>query len=168
MSHESLLSVITFLPCLGIIVLLWLPKGADDGCKWVALASTVLVLLACGLLMGEFESGRNSIQFEVNVPWITSLGASYHMGVDGISMPLVVLTALQTMLQRRQSHEADHDVVVQYDAPNGHEHGPDAWPWPQSRAIRGVRQASLRKRCDARTTHQNQTQTKPVILAAPT
>lgn len=97
-----LLTTITFLPLIGGIVLLFLPKNQLSAIRWTALGiAGVDLLLALLLLLGYSQSNvsatfEGTFLFKENVPWITSLGINYSLGVDGISVLLVVLTALLT------------------------------------------------------------------------
>ena len=97
-----LLTTITFLPLVGGIALLFLPKNQLSAIRWTALgvagADLLLVLI---LLLGYSQSNvsasfAGTFLFTEQVPWITALGINYSLGVDGISVLLVVLTALLT------------------------------------------------------------------------
>jgi len=97
-----LLTTITFLPLIGGIALLFLPKNQLSAIRWTALGiAGADLLLALLLLLGYSQSNvsatfEGTFLFKENVPWITSLGINYSLGVDGISVLLVVLTALLT------------------------------------------------------------------------
>ncbi len=97
-----LLTTITFLPLVGGIALLFLPKNQLSAIRWTALGiAGADLLLALLLLLGYSQSNvsatfEGTFLFKENVPWITSLGINYSLGVDGISVLLVVLTALLT------------------------------------------------------------------------
>jgi NADH-quinone oxidoreductase subunit M len=97
-----LLTTITFLPLVGGIVLLFLPKNQLSAIRWTALGvAGADLLLALILLLGYSQSNvsasfAGTFLFTEQVPWITALGINYSLGVDGISVLLVVLTALLT------------------------------------------------------------------------
>jgi len=97
-----LLTTITFLPLVGGIALLFLPKNQLSAIRWTALGiAGADLLLALILLLGYSQSNVSAafdgtFLFKESVPWITSLGINYSLGVDGISVLLVVLTALLT------------------------------------------------------------------------
>jgi NADH-quinone oxidoreductase subunit M len=89
--------------------LVWLPIGAGLAVlalgdrriaagRWVALAATIAALALCLPLWCGFDRTTAALQFLEHRPWIGVLNAWYHLGVDGISMPLVVLTAFTTPL----------------------------------------------------------------------
>jgi NADH-quinone oxidoreductase subunit M len=91
------LSVLIWLPIIaGIVVLLLGDRNIVAG-RWVALLASVLTLLLALPLLAQFNSGTADLQFSENVPWITRFHANYALGVDGISLPLVVLTAFMTI-----------------------------------------------------------------------
>jgi NADH-quinone oxidoreductase subunit M len=93
---DNLLTVITFLPLLGAVILLFVGGEDENGknlSRWIALA-TSLVTFALSLWMwSRFDPANADFQFVENYEWIgTSIG--YRMGVDGVSILFVVLTAL--------------------------------------------------------------------------
>src|SRR5699024_9073464 len=95
MDRMSMLSVIVFLPLVAAAVLAAIPAiGAHTArWTWVALSSVEVILI--GVLWARFESpGTNELAFEEQVAWIPGVGASYHVGVDGLSLPLLAMTAL--------------------------------------------------------------------------
>jgi NADH-quinone oxidoreductase subunit M len=84
-----MLSLITFIPLLGALVAVLVPRG---GAKWVALIASLAAFIASiGVLLG-FDPARSGYQYVESVPWIPQYGIGYKMGVDGISIWLVLLT----------------------------------------------------------------------------
>jgi NADH-quinone oxidoreductase subunit M len=88
-----MLSWIIFLPLLGAGLILLLPKDNKALIRNVALATTLLDLALCIPLYLGFDPTTASLQFEESATWIPTLGSSYHIGVDGISLWLLLLTA---------------------------------------------------------------------------
>jgi len=87
-----LLSLITFLPGAAGIALLFVPRRSAGVLRLVSLAVTVLTF-ACSLpLYFGFDGDAISYQFEENRRWMPTLGVAYHVGIDGISLLLVLLT----------------------------------------------------------------------------
>ncbi|MBW3589537.1 MAG: NADH-quinone oxidoreductase subunit M [Actinobacteria bacterium] len=86
-----------FLPIVGAAILVLLPRSSEMGIKVVSLVFTGAPLLLGIMLLGPYRAS-GGIQFEKNIPWIPSINANYHIGVDGISMPLLLLTFLVTFL----------------------------------------------------------------------
>ncbi|HLZ60596.1 MAG TPA: NADH-quinone oxidoreductase subunit M [Ktedonosporobacter sp.] len=98
-----MLSLITFLPLLGGILILLLPKDWVAGIRWIALliAGANLVLVAVLMLLYSqtvvTATSTQTYQFTEFLQWIPALGINYSLGVDGISLLLVGLTALLTV-----------------------------------------------------------------------
>ena len=98
--HE-LLSVLIWLPIgAGVLVLLLGERNIIAG-RWIALAATILTLILSLPLIANFDTGTANFQFTQSVPWIPRFHANYALGLDGISLPLIVLTAFITILDRK-------------------------------------------------------------------
>ncbi len=101
---EHILSILIWLPMLGGIALLAIGDGGDFrspravAMRWVALAVSVLVLACSIALYISFNSASAAMQFVEQVPWIAALDVYYYLGVDGLSVPLIILTAFITPL----------------------------------------------------------------------
>jgi NADH-quinone oxidoreductase subunit M len=92
-------SLATFLPAVGAIVLLFVPSVWERAIKLVGTVFAGLALIAGILVLARFDYGRaGDIQFEVNETWIPQIDSRYHVGVDGMSLPLLVLSLLVTFL----------------------------------------------------------------------
>ncbi len=93
--HENLLTILILLPTFGAIALVahsmfW---KQDSHLKWVALIFTLLnFIVTLPLIFMREEFAEHGFLFEKNIPWIKAINANYHIGVDGISLWLVVLT----------------------------------------------------------------------------
>jgi NADH-quinone oxidoreductase subunit M len=87
-----------FLPAAGMVVVLAIPKAQERALKLTTLATT-LATLAVGVgMLARFDYDRTgALQFQVNKPWIDVIHSRYHMGVDGISLPLLLMTMLITV-----------------------------------------------------------------------
>lgn len=92
-----MLSWIVFLPLLGVVLCAALPKSRSDLAKWVALAVTSVDLVLAAVMLVRFDTA-GGMQFVTDMAWIPQAGIRYTMGVDGISAPLVALSALLTLL----------------------------------------------------------------------
>jgi NADH-quinone oxidoreductase subunit M len=94
LQNWPLLSVVTFLPLVGAAFIL-LAHGEDEAAsryaRWAALWTTLITFLISLLIVKNFMSGQAGYQLVENHPWLGSI-AGYRMGVDGISMPFVILT----------------------------------------------------------------------------
>ena len=91
--HWPILSVTTFLPLVGALFIMlvkgdeWIAKGTA---RWVALWTTLVTLAVSLVMVWRFDPTVAEFQFVERYPWLGF--ASYHMGVDGISLPFVILT----------------------------------------------------------------------------
>ncbi|HEX6963420.1 MAG TPA: NADH-quinone oxidoreductase subunit M [Lacipirellula sp.] len=97
------LSLMVFLPAAGALALAFFPRGREEAIKFTALGVTIFTfMLTVGLFLNErgvrFEQGAAEMQNLFRAPWIPSFGIQYLMGLDGISFPLVVLTAFLSVL----------------------------------------------------------------------
>ncbi|MCH7845152.1 MAG: NADH-quinone oxidoreductase subunit M [Acidobacteria bacterium] len=89
------LSLIVFLPLVGALVLALIPRRFEAGIKWTALVTTGVTLVLAGIMVSVFDfSATQEFQFGVDVEWIETINANFHIAVDGISLPLVVLSTL--------------------------------------------------------------------------
>jgi len=101
---SHILSFMTFLPLLGAGVILCVPKGKDETIKWIAALASFLPLLLAVRLWFAYDrtlAGVNvasQFQFVEHYSWIPSINVEYFVGADGISMPMLLLTALLSFL----------------------------------------------------------------------
>ncbi len=94
---QGLLSILVWLPIAAGVLVLVLGERRFALARWVALGASVLTLAFCvGLAIG-FHTGTADFQFPEKLEWIPRFAAYYHLGVDGISLPLVLLTAFMTV-----------------------------------------------------------------------
>lgn len=89
-----MLTAIIALPFAAALLLVFVPRNYRFLARLIALAVTALVLLLAAVLFLRFDTGSTDYQFVDKVPWITSLGIHYQVGVDGINVGLVLLAAL--------------------------------------------------------------------------
>lgn len=92
-----MLSVLIWLPVLGAaIVGLW-PAAPDSRLpRFLALVTAALTFVWTVVLALQFDGSLSSLQFQENLPWIETLGLTYRLGLDGLSLPLLVLNSLLT------------------------------------------------------------------------
>jgi NADH-quinone oxidoreductase subunit M len=93
------LTLAIFLPGVGMAVILLIPRAQETAIKLTALITTLATTAACVGLMIRFDYDETGdIQFEANKSWIDVIQSRYHIGVDGIALPLLVLSALITLM----------------------------------------------------------------------
>lgn len=93
------LTLIVFLPAAGALALFAIPKSQEGAHKWTALAVSGATAVLAVIAVAVFDYGAaERFQFGVSLDWIPAIGAGYHIGVDGISLPLLTLSAAVTVL----------------------------------------------------------------------
>jgi len=93
-----ILTILVFLPVLGAAVMLFIPKERDGQAKWIAAGFTGVQLLFAIWLLAAFDRSMSTMQFVTRAAWIPSFNVEYHVGIDGLSMPMVFLTALLSFI----------------------------------------------------------------------
>ncbi len=96
MTAYPVLSVTTFLPLVGAALVLLC--GRDVLARWIALATTLATVAVSVPLYGQFDKASIALQFVESSEWIPSWNISYGMGVDGISLPFIMLSTLLSIL----------------------------------------------------------------------
>ncbi len=111
-----LLSLVIWLPILGGVAVLFVGDDSPGRAKALALTVAILTFLIGTPLFTLFDSSTAAMQFQESVPWIPALSVNYHLGVDGFSMPLILLTAFMTVLVVIAGWEVVQYRVAQYMA----------------------------------------------------
>ncbi|MGZ4756563.1 MAG: complex I subunit 4 family protein [Acidimicrobiia bacterium] len=97
--QEWALTLAIFLPAVGLAIILLLPKAEETAAKAVALITTLATLgVGIGIIADFNFDASSKLQFVANEPWIDVIRARYHLGVDGISLPLLILSMFITVL----------------------------------------------------------------------
>ncbi len=109
-----ILSYLIWLPVLGAVLVLLCNEQRANLARYIALLVMVVSLILCIPLYGHFDTGTASLQFSEHLNWIPSLKINYDLGIDGISLPLVILTCLTTLLIVLASWTMVHQKVSQY------------------------------------------------------
>lgn len=116
LSELPLLSLVIWLPILGGIAVLFVGDESPGRAKALALTVSILTFLVGIPLYTSFNAATASMQFQEFIPWIPAFNAHYHLGVDGFSMPLILLTAFMTILVVIAGWEVIQYRVAQYMA----------------------------------------------------
>jgi NADH-quinone oxidoreductase subunit M len=98
MMQTPLLSVLTWLPVVGGVLVMLIGDSRAWLARWVALGTAILTFAASVPLYAGFDTTSAALQFVERLAWIPSLHADYYLGVDGISLPLILLTTFSTVL----------------------------------------------------------------------
>jgi NADH-quinone oxidoreductase subunit M len=92
-----ILTLSIFLPLAGAMFI-WLFVHNDKLVRWLALAVSVVTFFVTTLLATRFDNGTSHMQFEEFHPWIETFNINYQLGIDGISMPFIILTSMLTVI----------------------------------------------------------------------
>lgn len=96
--ENNLLFYILLLPTLAAILIVVLPTTNKNTIRWVAFGSSLIPFFLSIVLWFQFDKTQPGFQFETFLPWFSAIGSSFHFGVDGISLPMVLLTTILTPL----------------------------------------------------------------------
>ena len=92
------LTFLTFLPLIGALALAFIPKEKEGMIKQTALAVAIADFLLSLQLYADFDTTTAAMQFTMDIPWIEAWGISYHVGIDGISLLLYIMTTMLTAI----------------------------------------------------------------------
>src|SRR5499427_2896693 len=112
---DHILSIVLFTPLVGLLVLLFIPSSNARAIKLWANAIALLGFLVSVPLVLRFDP-KKDFQFVERASWIPSLGATYHIGIDGLGLLLVMLTTVIGFLAILSSWNAIHDRLKEYYA----------------------------------------------------
>src|SRR6266702_135880 len=112
---SNVLSLTTFLPILGVLLLLFIPKDSKGVLRNVTLAVTVVTFLVSLIILTGFQSNAE-FQFTENLPWIAAgpFVMRYNIGIDGISLWLVILTTFIMPIAVLSTYTAVEEKVKEY------------------------------------------------------
>jgi len=92
------LTLAIFLPAVGLVILLALPKAKEQAAKLVALIVSLATFGVTVTIAADFDYDHtDKLQYVVNKQWIPTISARYHLGIDGISLPMLLLSAFITV-----------------------------------------------------------------------
>ncbi len=110
----NILSIITFLPLIGMALVLVTPANQVRVIRWGSVLFSTLVLGAAIVMWAGYVPGGPRFQYIEQMTWFPQINASYHVGVDGISIPLIVLTAFLTPLAMLISFHVEKGVKAYF------------------------------------------------------
>lgn len=96
--ENSLLSLLIWLPIFSGMLVIFIGNNRANTARWVSVIISILVFIMSLNLYTDFDSSTHLMQFVEKVSWISQFNIHYHIGVDGISMPLIILTTFSTIL----------------------------------------------------------------------
>ncbi len=108
--ENNLLSLILLFPTVAALGLLLIPKGEERVIKWTALIMSLVPLVLSLFLWFNFDPTLPGFQYEVQADWYGAINSSYHLGVDGLSLTMVLLTTLLTPIAILASFNIDDRI----------------------------------------------------------
>ena len=109
-----MVSLVLFTPLIAALFVLLLRKEHEDGARWIAFSASLLTFVLSLKLLWNFDSSAGGFQMVERLPWIPDFGIEYHVGVDGISLFLVLLTTFLVPLVIISSWGDVHKRVKEY------------------------------------------------------
>ncbi len=109
-----ILTLITFFPLLGAVLLLFFNREKKETIRWFTLAVTLLEFAFSLPLFFNFRLDTAQMQFVEKVPWIPEYGITYYLGIDGISLFLILLTTLLTFVSVMACWKDIQDKVKEF------------------------------------------------------
>ncbi len=108
---NGILTVTIVLPLAGVVLLLLGGRSLrDDAARWITLGTTVATFIVSLAILGRFDAGASGFQMVEHADWVPSLGLAYRVGVDGVSLWLVLLTTFLFPLALLASWSIAKDV----------------------------------------------------------
>src|SRR5215211_6031975 len=93
-----LLSLILFVPTIAAVIILLLPANENKLFRWFAFGASLIPFVLSLIVWFRFDANQPGFQFEESYVWYEAIGSSFHLGVDGLSLTMVLLTTLLTPL----------------------------------------------------------------------
>src|SRR3954452_20524411 len=112
--NVPLLSLVVFIPLIGAIVIAFIPGDRLRVIRWVAFGTAILAWIASLAILAGFDINANGFQFREQADWVPAFGIQYKLGVDGISLALVVLTTTLTWISLLASFGPIQTRVKEY------------------------------------------------------
>ena len=111
---RNALSLLVFTPALGALLVMMIPVGAEATMRRLSLAVSLIPLAICAWIWRAFDISRGDFQFVERAGWLPQFGASYFVGVDGISLLLIALTVVLTPIVLLSAGETVHQRLKGY------------------------------------------------------
>jgi NADH-quinone oxidoreductase subunit M len=110
------LTLLTFFPLVGVLVLLFIPSEKKNAIRWTTLAASLLTFCISLWVLTKFDASNPDLQLVAKYDWITVAGwnIQYHLGVDGLSILLVLLTGFLTPISILSTWKAVEDRVKDF------------------------------------------------------
>jgi NADH-quinone oxidoreductase subunit M len=114
LNSVPLLSLITFVPLIGAVIIAFIPRSSPGAVRVVALGTSLVAFMLSLFLLVGYLPGRPGFQYVEQLDWIPLFGIQYKLGVDGLSVALVVLTTTLTWISILASFGPIRERVKEY------------------------------------------------------
>ena len=101
----DIITLMTFFPCIGALAVLWWPRKSEEWVRWIAFAGSLAPLAFALKILSLYNPGQAGIQFSTRLPWIESFHVDYFVGVDGLSIAMVLLVSILAPLTILGAHQ---------------------------------------------------------------
>jgi NADH-quinone oxidoreductase subunit M len=110
------LTLVTFFPLVGVLVILFINNEQKNALRWTAVITSLVTFLISLWVLASFNPNEAGLQMVINLPWIqvSNWNISFYMGVDGLSILLVLLTTFLTPISILSSWESVQDRVKDF------------------------------------------------------
>jgi NADH-quinone oxidoreductase subunit M len=117
-SSNTILSLVIFFPLIGMLVILFIPKDRHNAIRWTALIASSITFVISLVMLSWFDGTSAELQMAVRLPWFQLAGVDieYSLGVDGLSVLLVMLTTFLTPLSILSTWSAVQERVKEFMA----------------------------------------------------
>ena len=128
---NGLLTLLTFFPLLGVLLLLVWRNASDTNIKWTAIVTSTITLILSVIVLLSFNQNDPGLQLVDHLPWIPSWGISYFLAIDGISVLMVLsgssLAYTRTQKQLRSGKTSQNPLRLPPQGPFIRRFGQPEW-----------------------------------------
>ena len=96
--QSAALTITVFLPMAGAGIIALIPSEREENARTIALIVSVIAFALSLIILAGYDFGARGLQYELNTTWLSVINANYHVAIDGVSLPLFVLSYLLTFL----------------------------------------------------------------------
>jgi NADH-quinone oxidoreductase subunit M len=114
LENFPIVSMMTYVPLVGALIIVFWPTASASAARWVALFASTASLVFSLIMLLQFDPGVTEMQFTETFQWLPGVGVAYRLGVDGISVLLIVLTTLLSVISIIASWDPIQTRVREY------------------------------------------------------
>ena len=114
MNNSPIITILTFLPLVGGLIVIGLGAEKKRSARWLSLGFAFATLALALFLWAKFNPSSGELQFEAQHPWIPTLAVQYHVGVDGLGLLMVLLSAIVVPMAMLASWKIEERVPIYF------------------------------------------------------